>query len=107
MSSSNNLSNMSNIGNTSPITADGKPRIPVGQVYVQNPGPWWVPPGLESTQGPGAKPIYYRNVFFGGDRDYVDDEDGWVTYRFGRRNRNRSRKPRRMMIVDDDASVIN
>ena len=57
MSSINNRSIMNSVSNTSPITADGSPRIPVGMVYVKNPGPWWVPPGLESTQGPGANPL--------------------------------------------------
>ena len=38
-----------------------------------------VPPGLESTQGPGARPPVYRNVFFGAQREWENDEVGWIT----------------------------
>ena len=90
-------SSMNTVSNTSPFTADGNPRIPVGQVYVQNPGPWWVPAGLESTQGPGAKPIYTRPAFFGADREYGEDE-GWQT-QISRRQRRLAR--RRHRVVED------
>ncbi len=91
MSSINNMSSMNS--NASP----SKPRIPVGMVYVQNPGPWWVPPGLESTQGPGAKPINYRSPFFGADREYGENE-GWQIYM----NRHQRRNARRRNRVADD-----
>lgn len=76
-----------------------KPREIVGMVYVKNPGPWWVPPGLESTQGPGAKPVYYRSPFFGGTREYMNDEDGWQTP-ISRRQRRLAR--RRNQVIDDE-----
>ena len=61
-------------------TEEAKPRGVVGAVWVQNPAPWWVPVGLEKTQGPNAKETGYRTVFFGGTREYKDDEDGFQVY---------------------------
>jgi hypothetical protein len=74
------------------LALDDPRRVIFGLCFVQNPGPWWVPPGLESTQGPGAKPIYYRSPFFGADREYGPDE-GWQTFqnRRGRRLARRSK----------------
>lgn len=57
----------------------------VGAVWVENPAPWWVPVGLEKTQGPNAKVPAYRNVFFGGTREYKSDEDGMQVYTRKRR----------------------
>ncbi len=34
-------------------------------------------PGLEATQGAGAKPSAYKNVFFGAQCEWPDDETGW------------------------------
>ena len=87
---------------SAPSTLD-VPRIPIGQVYVTNPRPWWIPVGLESTHD---KPSGYRPVFFGGDREFIDDEDGWSVVRNGRRRHRRAHKPRKMMIIDDDASTV-
>ena len=36
--------------------------------------------GLEKTQGPGAKPIYYRSPFFGAEREWKNDDDGWQLF---------------------------
>ena len=98
MASSNTITNTMN--------SSSAPRTVVGQVYINLSRPWWVPAGLESTQGPGAKPVYYSSPFFGGDREYIDDEDGWTVVRNGRRRNRRSHKPRKMMIMDDDASTV-
>jgi hypothetical protein len=59
-------------------SADAKPRIVPGLVYVQNPPPWWVPRGLESTQGPDAKPPPYRMISYSAEREYSENE-GWQT----------------------------
>jgi len=89
---------MKTAGNSSPYNADGSPRTVPGMVYVQNPRPWWVPPGLESTQGPGAKPKPYKMVSFGADREY-GEEEGWQTP-MSRRQRRMAR--RRHRAPDDE-----
>ncbi len=45
------------------------------------------PPGLEATQGPDARPPPYAPVHFGGTREYVDDEDGFVVVTYGGRKK--------------------
>lgn len=66
--------------NNSNENSEAMPRTIVGAAWIQNPAPWWVPVGLEKTQGPNATVPAYRNVFFGGTRDYKDDEDGFQVY---------------------------
>lgn len=67
----------------------------VGAVWVENPGAWWVPAGLEATQGPGAKPIYHRDVHFGAEREWKNDEDGWQVFETRSTRRRRRREARR------------
>lgn len=93
---------------TIPLTAEG--RTVVGANWVANPGPWWVPPGLEKTQGPNANMPAYRTVFFGGTRDYKDDEDGFQVYhsrgyrKWQRRaNRGRNRNQDYGVYEEDDS----
>ena len=71
-----------------------------GLCYVQNPGPWWVPAGLEQTQGPNAKPTYTRSPFFGADREYGPDE-GWQVYRTRRARRAMRRNARRNADMEE------
>lgn len=59
---------------------EAMPRQIVGAVWVENPGPWWVPVGLEKTQGPGANPPPYRMVSFAGTKLWTNDEEGWQIY---------------------------
>lgn len=61
-------------------TGSAMPTSVVGLHWVTNPRPWWVPAGLESTQGPGAKPVYTRSPFFGAEREWKNDEEGWEVY---------------------------
>lgn len=78
----------------------------VGAVYVQNPGPWWIPPGLEDTHD---KPSGYRPVFFGAQREYKNDDDGWQTVNHNaRRERRRTRRNQRkvQMMITDNESVV-
>jgi hypothetical protein len=77
------------------------PRTIVGAVYVTNPGPWWVPPGLESTQGPGANPPPYRSPFFGADREYTNEDDGWQPFRTRKQRQNMRRDSRRKREDDN------
>jgi len=60
-------------------TTSAMPSKVVGLQWTTNPRPWWVPAGLEATQGPGAKPVYTRSPFFGADREY-GPEEGWQVY---------------------------
>lgn len=86
--------NSQNKMNTNPVTyslTDPR-RVIVGAVYVQNPRPWWVPVGLEETQGPNAKPSNYRPVSFAAEREWKDDDDGFQTFRTRRARRNARRK---------------
>lgn len=54
------------------------------------------PPGLESTQGPGAHPATYAPVSFGATREYKNDDDGWQTIKQRQRHARRGfGKPRR------------
>lgn len=76
VSSKMNSSKMNNSNEKS----EAMPRTTIGAAWIQNPVPWWVPVGLEKTQGPNATVPAYRNIFFGGKRDYKDDEDGWQIY---------------------------
>ncbi len=84
---------MNNRSNNS--SSEAMPRQIVGAIWVENPGPWWVPRGLESTQGPGAKPVHYRPVFFGAQQDWADDEHGWQVFETRRTRQNRRRDARR------------
>lgn len=63
----------------------------VGAVYVQNPDPWWVPVGLEQTQGPNANPPIHAPVSFGAKREWKNDEEGWQPY-ITRQQRRRERR---------------
>lgn len=78
----------------------------VGAVYVKNPGPWWIPPGLESTHD---MPSTYRTVFFGAKHEYENDDEGWQTVnhnaRRDRRRIRRNQRKARMMIVDNESVV--
>lgn len=72
-----------------------KPRVIVGANWVENPGRWWVPPGLEQTHD---LPHTYRPVSFGAEREWKNDEEGWQVYttrkqRQAARRRNRQRGP--------------
>jgi hypothetical protein len=91
----NSANKMNNKNNSTLALTDPK-RIVVGLCFVQNPSPWWVPPGLMETQGPNAKPTYYRPVSFAADREY-GPEEGWQIYRTRRARRNARRRNR-----DDD-----
>lgn len=81
----------------------------VGAVYVKNPGPWWIPPGLEDTHD---APSHYRPVFFGGTREYTNDEEGWIEVNNSKRSeRRRHRKQKRyddiiqQYLIADNQSV--
>ncbi len=82
-----------------PIPAIIKPEILaanakiVGAKYLAVQPPL-VPPGLEATQGPGARPPVYRNVFFGAQKEWENDEVGWITVHHtrGRRGPKRAAK---------------
>lgn len=60
-------------------TGAAKPSSIVGFAWTTSAYPWWVPAGLEATQGPDAKPIYTKSPFFGADREY-GPEEGWQVY---------------------------
>lgn len=62
-------------------------RTVVGAVYVQNSSPWWVPVGLEKTQGVGANPPIHAPVSFGATREWKNDDEGWQVYYSSRRRR--------------------
>jgi hypothetical protein len=81
------------------------PRRIVGAVWVENPGPWWVPVGLEKTQGPGANPPPYRNINFSGTKLWTNDEEGWQIYYSPRQRRMQKwlrNKSRRQNQMDND-----
>ena len=67
----------------------------VGLQWDPTPRAWWVPTGLEQTQGPGAKPKQYLPPFFGAEREY-GPEEGWQTYttRKQRQKARRRNRPR-------------
>jgi hypothetical protein len=94
------------MNNRNMFSSESMGRKIVGAVWVENPGPWWVPKGLEESQGPGAKPIPYRPVFMGADREWANDDEGWQTY-FSRRQRQSRRRMNRKQVQDtydfDDA----
>ncbi len=106
MSSTSNMNSntMDNTSKPNPTTfkLDDPRRVIIGLAYVQNPGPWWVPPGLESTQGPGAKPPHYRSPFFGADREY-GPEEGWQVFQ----NRRARRLARRSNRRDDNSDYYD
>ncbi len=84
---------------SAPAVADVTPFFHPGR-YV--PGLVWstkeydpCPPGLEATQGKGAKPQIYMPVSFGAHREYVDDKDGWQTVSY----RKKGKKARRWRDV--------
>jgi hypothetical protein len=85
-----NMNNASNSNSNS--NSQAMPRKIVGAEWVTTPArPWWVPPGLEATQGPGAKPIYYRSPFFGAEREWKNDDDGWQLFQT-RRSKQQQRR---------------
>lgn len=92
MNSANKMNNKNNKNNSTLSLSDPN-RVIVGLSFVQNPSPWWVPPGLEETQGPNAKPAAYRPLFFGAEREY-GPEEGWQTYQ-NRRARRTARRQNR------------
>jgi hypothetical protein len=47
-------------------------------------------PGLEATQGPNARPPVYTTVFFGGTREYLNDEDGWTVVSHKKKRKSRA-----------------
>ena len=77
-----------------PVTVPETTREIVGATWSSRPAPWWVPAGLESTQGPGAKPAPY--VMYNAAED---GPQGWITVRRHRRSRRGSRRPR---LEDDE-----
>jgi hypothetical protein len=65
----------------------------VGAVFVKNPRAWYIPVGLEYANDPRNPLPNYRPPFFGGTREYKNDEEGWTEVRNSRRRRrNRSRR---------------
>lgn len=81
--------------NRSNSSSEAMPRKIVGAEWVAHPGPWWVPPGLEATQGPGAKPINYLPIFFGAQHEWENDEQGWQLFETRRARQWRRRETRR------------
>jgi hypothetical protein len=71
------------------------PQKIVGLCWVENPRPWWVPPGLEETQGPGANPPAYKPLTAGAEREWKDDEEGFQPYLTRRQRQNRRRQNRK------------
>lgn len=73
----------------------------VGAVWDTTPRRWWIPVGLEYANDPHNPLPQYRPPFFGGTRDYVDDEDGWAEIRNStRKYRARRRRSPRPVITD-------
>lgn len=91
--------------NTSTMMNGAMPRQIVGAAWVEHPGAWWVPKGLESTQSPGARPPAYRPLSFGAEREWANDEEGWQGGRHKRQkkrtNRNHNRTNQDTYDFDD------
>ena len=90
--------NMNSSNNNS--SSQAMPRKIVGAEWVTNPRPWWVPAGLEETQGPGAKPVHYKPVFFGAEQEWKDDEQGFQLFQT-RRSRQWARRASRRRQSDN------
>jgi hypothetical protein len=88
------MNKMNTMNNRNVNSSEAMPTKIVGAVWVENPRPWWVPAGLESTQGPGAKPPAYRMVSFGAEREWKNDDEGWQLYETRRQRKSRRRLAR-------------
>ncbi len=65
----------------------------VGAVWDTTPRRWWIPPGLEYANDPANPLPNYRSPFFGADREYDNDDEGWTYVSTSRRRRiNRRRR---------------
>ena len=58
-------------------TQQQMPKQIVGLHYVEHPRPWWIPVGLEATHD---KSSHYKPVFFGAEREWKNDDEGWQRY---------------------------
>jgi hypothetical protein len=76
----------------------------VGAVWVKNPGPWWIPPGLEYANDPANPLPNYLSPFFGADREY-GPEEGWQTVRHSNRSRPRRSRRKTRKYNDEDTEV--
>jgi hypothetical protein len=73
----------------------------VGAVWVDRPSSM-IPVGLEGSNDPKNPPPAYRSPFFGGTRDYVDDEDGFITVRHNKHRNRRVRRAQAAEMMDFD-----
>lgn len=68
------------------------PKHIVGLHYVENPRPWWIPVGLEATHD---QPCHYKPVFFGAEREWKNDDEGWQRYTTRKQRQNDRRNSRK------------
>lgn len=73
----------------------------VGAVWDKTPRKWWIPVGLEYANDPLNPLPPYLPPFFGGTREYVDDDDGWTEVRNSTRKYRSRRRARRTYITDN------
>ena len=99
----NAIMNNTNTNANKNSSSGAMPRKIVGAEWVTTPTrPWWVPAGLEATQGPGAKPISYRSPFFGAEREWKNDDEGWQLYQSPRSRQNNRRASRNRHTNNQD-----
>jgi hypothetical protein len=65
----------------------------VGAVWDSTPRTWWIPVGLEYANDPANPLPQYKSPFFGADREYENEDEGWTYVSTSRRRRiNRRRR---------------
>lgn len=75
----------------------------VGAVWQPTPRAWWIPVGLEWANDPRNPLPAYRPPFFGGTREYLDDDDGWTeVHNSSRKYRDRRRRRSRRTYITEN-----
>lgn len=73
----------------------------VGAVFDTTPRKWWIPVGLEYANDPRNPLPNYRPPFFGGTREYENDDEGWTEVRNSRRRAASAARRRRRITMSD------
>lgn len=77
----------------------------VGAVWDTRHTAWWIPRGLERFNDPKNPLPGYRSPFFGAEKEWENDDQGWTTVSHKRSKAVRRRRARRL-VMEDDESVI-
>jgi len=53
---------------------------------------WWIPSGLQWSNDPKNPPPAYKSPFFGAQKAWENDDQGWTVVSYSHKKKNRARR---------------